>query len=63
VQTTYLPQRNAEGEVIGLSILANDVSDLKQKQMQLDTLAVPRRAAVSTKSAPLSASLDEITSS
>jgi diguanylate cyclase (GGDEF)-like protein/PAS domain S-box-containing protein len=39
LQTTYLPQRNAEGEVVGLYILANDVSDLKQKQMQLDTLA------------------------
>jgi diguanylate cyclase (GGDEF)-like protein/PAS domain S-box-containing protein len=39
LQTIYLPQRNAEGEVVGLYILANDVSDLKQKQMQLDTLA------------------------
>lgn len=39
LQTTYLPQRNAEGAVVGLYILANDVSDLKQKQMQLDTLA------------------------
>jgi diguanylate cyclase (GGDEF)-like protein/PAS domain S-box-containing protein len=39
LQTTYLPQRNAHGEVVGLYILANDVSDLKQKQMQLDTLA------------------------
>jgi diguanylate cyclase (GGDEF)-like protein len=39
LQTTYLPQRNAQGEVVGLYVLANDVSDLKQKQMQLDTLA------------------------
>ena len=39
LQTTYLPQRNAAGEVVGLYVLANDVSDLKQKQMQLDTLA------------------------
>ncbi len=39
LQTTYLPQRNADGEVVGLYVLANDVSDLKQKQMQLDTLA------------------------
>ncbi|MGJ7498604.1 PAS domain-containing protein [Variovorax sp. RT4R15] len=39
LQTTYLPQRNADGEVVGLYILANDVSDLKQRQMQLDTLA------------------------
>ncbi|CAN7775685.1 PAS domain-containing protein [Variovorax sp. LjRoot175] len=39
LQTIYLPQKNEEGEVVGLYILANDVSDLKQKQMQLDTLA------------------------
>jgi diguanylate cyclase (GGDEF)-like protein len=39
LQTTYLPQKNAEGEVIGLYVLANDVSDLKQKQLQLDVLA------------------------
>jgi diguanylate cyclase (GGDEF)-like protein len=39
LQTTYLPQKNAEGEVVGLYVLANDVSDLKQKQLQLDVLA------------------------
>ncbi|OUL98092.1 sensor domain-containing diguanylate cyclase [Variovorax sp. JS1663] len=39
LQTIYLPQKNEEGEVVGLYILANDVSDLKQKQMQLDSLA------------------------
>lgn len=39
LQTTYLPQKNAEGEIVGLYVLANDVSDLKQKQLQLDVLA------------------------
>jgi len=39
LQTTYLPQRNAAGEVVGLYVLANDVSELKQKQLQLDVLA------------------------
>ncbi|MDR6536663.1 diguanylate cyclase (GGDEF)-like protein/PAS domain S-box-containing protein [Variovorax soli] len=39
LQTTYLPQRNAQGDVVGLYVLANDVTDLKHKQMQLDTLA------------------------
>ena len=39
LQTTYLPQKNAQGEVVGLYVLANDVSDLKQKQLQLDVLA------------------------
>ncbi|MDQ0572482.1 diguanylate cyclase (GGDEF)-like protein/PAS domain S-box-containing protein [Variovorax paradoxus] len=39
LQTTYLPQTNAQGEVVGLYILANDVTELKQKQKQLDALA------------------------
>ncbi len=39
LQTTYLPQRDADGRVTGLYILANDVTDLKQKQLQLDALA------------------------
>ncbi|MDR6888173.1 MULTISPECIES: sensor domain-containing diguanylate cyclase [Variovorax] len=39
LQTTYLPQRNADGAVVGLYVVAHDVTDLKQKQRQLDTLA------------------------
>jgi diguanylate cyclase (GGDEF)-like protein/PAS domain S-box-containing protein len=39
LQTTYLPNRNAEGAVVGVYMVAHDVSDLKQKQRQLDTLA------------------------
>ncbi|TWD87188.1 PAS domain S-box-containing protein/diguanylate cyclase (GGDEF)-like protein [Variovorax beijingensis] len=39
LQTTYLPQRNAQGAVTGLYILSNDVTELKQKQMKLDALA------------------------
>jgi diguanylate cyclase (GGDEF)-like protein/PAS domain S-box-containing protein len=39
LQTTYLPQKDAQGEVVGLYILANDVTELKQKQKQLDALA------------------------
>jgi diguanylate cyclase (GGDEF)-like protein/PAS domain S-box-containing protein len=39
LQTTYLPHRNAEGAVVGLYVVAHDVTDLKQKQRQLDTLA------------------------
>lgn len=39
LQTTYLPHRDAEGAVVGLYIIAHDVTDLKQKQRQLDALA------------------------
>ena len=39
LQTTYLPHRNEEGAVVGLYCLANDISELKQKQMLLDALA------------------------
>ncbi|MDH6592638.1 diguanylate cyclase (GGDEF)-like protein/PAS domain S-box-containing protein [Variovorax sp. TBS-050B] len=39
LQTTYLPQLDAAGAVIGLYILANDVTELKRQQMQLDALA------------------------
>lgn len=39
LQTTYLPHMDAEGAVVGLYILANDVTELKRQQMQLDALA------------------------
>lgn len=39
LQTTYLPHRDADGDVVGLYVLANDVTELKQKQKQLDALA------------------------
>ncbi|MET0208162.1 MAG: PAS domain-containing protein, partial [Burkholderiaceae bacterium] len=39
LQTTYLPHKNEEGAVVGLYCLANDISELKQKQMLLDALA------------------------
>ncbi len=39
LQTTYLPHMDAEGTVVGLYILANDVTELKRQQMQLDALA------------------------
>jgi diguanylate cyclase (GGDEF)-like protein/PAS domain S-box-containing protein len=39
LQTTYLPHRDAEGSVVGLYVLSHDVTDLKQKQRQLDVLA------------------------
>ena len=39
LQTTYLPHRNEEGKVVGLYCLANDISELKQKQLLLDALA------------------------
>ena len=39
LQTTYLPHKNEEGEVVGLYCLANDISELKHKQLLLDALA------------------------
>ena len=39
LQTTYLPHKNEEGAVVGLYCLANDISELKQKQLLLDALA------------------------
>lgn len=39
LQTTYLPHMDAQGAVVGLYILANDVTELKRQQMQLDALA------------------------
>lgn len=39
LQTTYLPHRAGDGAVVGLYVLSHDVTDLKQKQRQLDVLA------------------------
>ncbi|MDB5825934.1 MAG: hypothetical protein JWQ73_154, partial [Variovorax sp.] len=39
LQTTYLPHKNEEGAVVGLYCLANDISELKHKQLLLDALA------------------------
>lgn len=39
VHTTYLPQKDAAGAVVGLYVLSHDISELKEKQKQLDALA------------------------
>jgi len=39
LQTFYLPQKDSEGRVLSLCCLTNDVTELKQKQLQLDALA------------------------
>ena len=39
LQTIYLPQKDSEGRVLSLYCLTNDVTELKQKQLQLDALA------------------------
>ena len=39
LRTNYLPQKNEKGVVTGVYCLTNDVTDLKEKQRQLDALA------------------------
>ena len=39
LQTIYLPQKDSQGRVLSLYCLTNDVTELKQKQLQLDALA------------------------